>query len=182
MTCTAYKVSDWIGYLSREDVDLLADMARSLPPDPVAVNIGAGVGTSGLALMESRPDLVLYSIDVNDYANPYGGLVNEGNAFRDAGFEGSPRYHPILGKSHDVAKSWQFGAVDLVFVDDGHTPEDIRGDIEGWLPLIKDGGIIVFHDFATGHHPGTAGIVYEYIPADREIRRSNNAAAFRVTR
>ena len=66
----AYQYSDWIGYLSRSDVDLLTEMARSLPDNPVVINIGAGVGTSGLTFMEARPDLVLYSIDVNDFPNP----------------------------------------------------------------------------------------------------------------
>lgn len=175
----AYVLSDAIGYLSRSDVDLLTEMAQSLPANPVVVNIGAGVGTSGLSFMEARSDLILYSIDVNDYPNPYGGLVNERNAFMDAGFAFDPRYHPILGKSHDVARGWQLGKVDLVFVDDGHTPPEVRGDIEGWLPLLKDNGIMIFHDYCTGHHPGMQDIVREYFPDRYEIKRSDNAAAFR---
>lgn len=182
MSNKAYQVSDWIGYLSRSDVDLLTELARSLPDNPVVINIGAGVGTSGLTFMEARPDLVLYSIDVNDFNNPYGGLVNERNAFQDAGFAFDPRYHPILGKSHDVGRTWTGGPVDMVFVDDGHTPPEIEGDITNWLPHIKNGGIIAFHDYCTGHHPGMAGIVRQFIPDEFEIGRSDNTAAFRVVK
>ena len=175
----AYQYSDFIGYLSHADIDLMTECARKLSENPLVINIGAGVGTSGLTFMEARPDLQLYSIDVNDYPNPYGGLVNERNAFKDAGFLGSPRHHQIHGDSKQVGKYWKGGAVDLVFVDGEHTEKQICGDIEGWLPHIKDGGFMIFHDY---YHPNylQTEFVPRYFPEEDAVGNTSNCRAYVV--
>jgi predicted O-methyltransferase YrrM len=175
----AYQCSDWIGYLSRADVDLLGECARKLPDNPVVINIGAGVGTSGLTFMESRPDLILYSIDVNDFPNPYGGLVNEKNAFVDAGFWGDPRHHQIHGDSKRVGEAWTGGPVDMVFIDGEHTETQIVGDIESWLPHIKDDGIIIFHDYYNPQYLMIT-IVGRYFREEAAIGETPNCRAFVV--
>jgi hypothetical protein len=39
------------------------------------------------------------------------------------------------------------GRIDAVWVDDGHSEEDVRRDIRNALPLLKPGGILFGHDF-----------------------------------
>ncbi len=36
---------------------------------------------------------------------------------------------------------------DFCFIDAGHTFDEVKKDIECWLPLVKDGGIICGHDY-----------------------------------
>lgn len=172
----AYTLSDWTGYLYRDEIDLLMLCARSLPNNPVVINIGAGHGTSGLALIESRDDLELYTIDVNNYPNPYGGLVNERNAFENSGFGGLARHHQIHGKSQEVAKTWKSGLVDMVFVDGDHSLPAIEGDCSGWYPLVKPGGIMAFHDYRTPHIEAT---VLWYFKDSEEFGYKVNLRAFR---
>ncbi len=38
------------------------------------------------------------------------------------------------------------GEVDFVFIDGDHSWEGLKGDWEGWSPLVKPGGIISLHD------------------------------------
>ena len=38
-------------------------------------------------------------------------------------------------------------SVDLLFIDGGHDLATVRRDIELYLPLVKPGGVIAFHDF-----------------------------------
>lgn len=38
----------------------------------------------------------------------------------------------------------------LLFIDGLHGYEDVKKDIDTYLPLVKNGGIIVFHDYAPG--------------------------------
>jgi predicted O-methyltransferase YrrM len=39
--------------------------------------------------------------------------------------------------------------VDLLFIDGGHALEVVRSDISLYVPLVKSGGIVLFHDFSS---------------------------------
>lgn len=147
MRHTAHSVVDWTNYLTHSEVDALQDMARSLPKDASIVNIGAGNGTSGLAFMEARSDLRLFTIDIQKESSPFGCLEGEEAVFRGAGFWGDPRHTQIHGDSKEVGRRWEYGPVDLVFVDGGHQYHEAAGDITIWLPRIKPGGIMAVHDY-----------------------------------
>jgi predicted O-methyltransferase YrrM len=150
---TSHNTVDWLHYLTHAEVDELQRLAQSLPePLPIAVQIGAGGGTGGLALMQSRDDLLLYTIDIQDISSPYGCLEGERLELEKAGFANSPRYKQIHGDSKEVGKKWiavyQYGLVDMCFIDGDHSVEGAKGDINIWRPLIKHGGIMSIHDYA----------------------------------
>lgn len=145
------------GYLFPSEVQALKQLAQSLPPNPVVVNIGAGAGTSGLAFVESRSDLHLITVDIQNDDSPFGCLIAEKRVLQAAGY-GFPfdsRYYQIQGNSKDVGKEWQKwnpgdggkNPVDLVFIDGDHSYNGCKGDILAWLPNIKPGGIMAVHDF-----------------------------------
>lgn len=144
---TPYSLSDWIKYISRGEIDLLTQLARRLPADPVVINIGAGAGTSGLTFLSARPDLWLYTIDITYEINLYGGIENEQGILRAAGLLDFTRYAAIHGDSVAVGQRWERGPVDLVFVDGDHTYAGARGDIESWWPHLKPGGLMAIHDY-----------------------------------
>lgn len=146
MTVTAESLQDAFRYLFPDEVACLKRLAQSLPPDPIVVNIGAG--TSGLAFMESRPDVILITIDIEDRNSPFGSLYAEEEVLRRAGFHDAfNRYYPIKGDSKVVAKETVLALVDMVFIDGDHEYSACKGDILGWLPIIKPGGIIAVHDY-----------------------------------
>src|SRR5436305_1373985 len=43
---------------------------------------------------------------------------------------------------------------DFLFVDADHTYEGVRSDFEMYAPLVRSGGVLVFHDIVT-HKSGT---------------------------
>lgn len=176
----AYKLADWIGYLTRPEIDLMMEIARSLPDNPVVVNIGAGAGTSGMTFMESRPDLKLFTIDVNNHDNPYGGLMNERNAFEWSGFAGDKRHTQIHNDSKKVGKTWRRGAVDCVFVDGDHTDAGVVGDIEAWKKHVKPGGVMIFHDYFSPFHGAVKFNTDNYFTPEQEVGRADSVIAFRV--
>lgn len=137
----AHEVQKAFGFLYSAEVDFLIELAQGLPEDPVVVNIGAGVGTSGLAFLESRDDLELWTIDISP-GGPDGGLQNELNALKGTRHQRSARHHQILGDSMEIG--WN-GLADLIFVDGDHT--DVSRDIAAWVPRLKQDGIIAFHDY-----------------------------------
>jgi predicted O-methyltransferase YrrM len=151
---TAYEVSDWLTYITRAEVDALKAIVNSLPPDPVVVNIGAGAGTSALAIMEARDDVILTTIDINLESNPFGCLDGEMVALENAGFLPRAieenRYFQIHGDSKEIGEtshSNRLRGVDFVFVDGDHSYKGVRGDIRVWGRRVRSGGIIAVHDY-----------------------------------
>jgi predicted O-methyltransferase YrrM len=146
------------GFLYEGEVYALQVLALSLPEGAKIVNIWAGSGTSALAMLEARPDLGenFYTVDVSE-GGPLGGMQNEKNAFANAGLPFS--HHQILGDSKKV--KWPHGLVDLCFIDGDHSREGVRGDIDAWLPRVKPGGLLAFHDYERDVWPEVAKAVEE---------------------
>jgi predicted O-methyltransferase YrrM len=161
----AYELADWLGYLSRAEVDVLKLLAEMLPDNPTVVNIGAGGGTSALAMLEARADLRLWTVDLQRESSPLGCLEGEMNALRNAGVAYEGRYWQIWNDSKSV--DWTEGPVDLVFIDGDHSYEGCRGDIKAWLPRIKRGGLLALHDYHKPPddkpHPGVDQAVDELL-------------------
>lgn len=146
---TAEELANAFGYLTVEEVKGIQWLCNKLTPDPRVINIGAGSGTSTIAMFESRDDIVVTSIDQRIVRSPLGSLYSELQALKDCGLYDSciDRYQGIQGRSHDIAKGWTGPQVDLIFIDDGHTYPEVAGDIEFWLPHIKHGGYLVLDDY-----------------------------------
>jgi predicted O-methyltransferase YrrM len=132
------------GFLYEGEVYALHVLALSLPEGAKIVNIGAGSGTSALAMLEARPDLAqnFYTIDISE-GGPLGGMQNEKNAFANAGLPFS--HHQILGDSKVI--KWANGPVDFCFIDGDHSREGVRGDIKTWMSRVLPGGLLAFHDY-----------------------------------
>jgi predicted O-methyltransferase YrrM len=157
MALKASEVRAAFKYLFPAELPALQRLVNMLPDHPVVVNIGAGAGTSGLAILETRPDVTLYTIDVQDESSPFGCLEGERDVVRRAGLGArwDHTWFQIQGDSKQVAASWHVVPVDLVFVDGDHSYEGCVGDIEGWMPRIRQGGIIAIHDYRKAEIPET---------------------------
>ena len=133
----SYRLASSFGYLTHAEVTLIKDLAKYIQPNGLCVNIGAGSGTSIIALLEERPDLMVYSVDLTD---------NGQAQFREAGME--QRIIPIIGDSKQIDFSlYSTEPISWLFVDGGHLEFEILGDIYKWIPRMKHGGIVLFHDY-----------------------------------
>lgn len=159
---TSESLRDSFKYLFRAELPFLKALVQSLPDKPFVVNIGAGAGTSGLAIMESRPDVMLLTIDKTDLSSPFGCLEAERDVMKRAGYdhEWDRRWFQLHANSADVPALWGNGfqrndreyldflqTIDMVFVDGDHSYEGCKADILGWMPLIRAGGIMAIHDY-----------------------------------
>ncbi len=70
-----------------------------------------------------------------------------------AHFNLSSQVEAIVADSLAAAKAFREPAhsIDLLFIDGDHSEDATRNDIIAWLPFLKHGGIIVFHDFSSNH-------------------------------
>lgn len=142
-------------YLYPSEIPALKSLVAQLPPNPLVINIGAGAGTSGLAILETRLDMTLVTIDVQNSSSPFGCLEAERDVVNRAGYGNSwqGRWFQICADSVQVGKTWAisgFGQPNMVFVDGDHSYEGCKGDIEAWFPHLVPGGIMAVHDFLKG--------------------------------
>jgi predicted O-methyltransferase YrrM len=140
------------GYLYDGELFAMLAMARSLPEGSRIINIGAGSGTSSLAITEGirGKKSILITIDISE-GGPFGGLENERNVYDSANYHPYPRQ--ILGDSKEIGRSWSEEPLDMIFVDGDHTKPGIDGDIEAWWPNLKPGGLMIFHDYGRDFWP-----------------------------
>lgn len=141
----AHQLADWVLSMGHEEIDWLKAEAMLLTRDPIIINIGAAAGVSTLAMLEARPDALIYSCEMDPGAGEYSSLER-------AGLDKSRVIR--LGKSQ--AEGLRFDQdVDFIFVDGGHSVCDVTGDIAAWLPHLKPGCVIAFHDYS---NPGFGGV------------------------
>lgn len=150
------------GYLTDKEASFLQEVIVDLPENSTCVNIGAGTGTSAMAVLEKRPDLTdtFYTIDIRDYGNPYGGLVNERTAFSNAKMDFPQQIH---GDSKEIAKKWDKGNLDLLIIDGDHSREGVRGDISLWEQHLKEGAVVFLHDYHRAEWPEVAVAVQDFM-------------------
>jgi predicted O-methyltransferase YrrM len=176
-------IRDRWGYLEQEELDALKKCIGSLPNGSICVNIGAGFGTSGLAFIESVNVAKLYTIDfyLRKEENGLGSLEFERDVFKEFGYTEGGRYVQVLGDSVIIGTTCQLENVNMIFVDGDHSYEHCHADVEVWLPRIKDGGIMSFHDYQEPRWPGVGQAIDELLtPRYKMIDTARKFIAFRI--
>jgi cephalosporin hydroxylase len=70
-----------------------------------------------------------------------------------------PRTKFFLGSSHDqsmLEQAKEFAPYDFLFIDGDHDTEGARMDYDMYAPLVREGGVVAFHDW--GYHHVRAAI------------------------
>ena len=112
----------------------LAVIAAATRPTNI-IEVGTGIGVSGLWLMSGAPDAVLTTIDAEmDYQQ----LAR--NAFATAGIP-TNRVRLIGGRAEDVLTRMNESSYDLVFID--ADPGSVIEYVEHGLRLARRGGTVI---------------------------------------
>lgn len=68
----------------------------------------------------------------------------------DRFLENTAQYRDVIttlrGRSADVGKEWDGGPIDVLFIDGDHSFDGVTADIRAWVPHVKPGGLLLFHD------------------------------------
>jgi predicted O-methyltransferase YrrM len=76
-----------------------------------------------------------------------------------------PQVHTVQAASINASKLFPEEYFDLVFIDADHHYDPIKLDIEAWLPLVKNNGYLIGHDYGS-HFEGVKKAVDECFGKD----------------
>jgi glycosyltransferase involved in cell wall biosynthesis/predicted O-methyltransferase YrrM len=135
-------------HLTERERLLLLHLAKSLPAEATIVEIGSYLGASASFLAEGIREKGNKVYAVDTWTNL---AMSEGQRDTYAEFlhNTEPLQEwivPLRGLSTEVSQQFD-QQIDLLFVDGDHAYEEVRADLEAWLPKVKNGGIVVFHDY-----------------------------------
>ena len=166
------------GWMTEAELGYIADRASR---SKIIVELGSWRGRSAVAWSENT-DGVVYCIDTWDI-----------NAFGDVRFPGDTdelytrtewlltefmrhtkgcrNIVPIRTNSKDgAAVIGRLGIrPDTIFIDAGHTEPEICSDLNAWMPLLADGGVLCGHDYAYSGWPDVKRVIDRTIPQFRVI-------------
>lgn len=89
------------------------------------------IGNEGTPLVEFAKDNSVYHLFIQN--------------MREIGlYKNIQMFYMDTNKAHDFIESH---SVSLLFIDAGHTYEDVKNDLINYIPKVKSGGIICGHDY-----------------------------------
>lgn len=60
-----------------------------------------------------------------------------------------------------IEKGKKLGGYDLIFIDGGHTYENVKNDFVNYAPMLNKGGVIGLHDVRAANFPGVGNFWQE---------------------
>jgi cephalosporin hydroxylase len=143
------------------EIDSLLEIAKSLPPNPVIVEIGTYLGGTTVRLAEARLDAIITTIDCCDHGDNWNEPYNEyvqtyvveqvlkDKVSKQHLLNNISRFDNITfvqGYSPECASDWNSG-IDLYFEDGDHGNPNLYKNLEFWSKFVKVGGYLVAHDY-----------------------------------
>ncbi len=156
------------GLITLPEAVELYKLSKRIHKNSLVVELGCFKGLSSsfiLAGLKSNNGH-LYSIDpfsedltklkkvINKYNNNYYKKVEENALWKKITLNtvdvklknyGFKSFTLIKGYSFEVVKKWK-RRIDMLWIDASHDYKDVKRDYLEWIPYLKKGGIIAFHD------------------------------------
>lgn len=153
---------------------LLEDVSRLKPKTVLEIGTSMG-GTLYLWTRLAQPDATIVSVDL-----PGGKFGGGYSPLRTPIYRRFARarqkLHLMRGNSHEAATLEKvkrlFGdkPIDFLFIDGDHTFEGVKRDWEMYSPLVREGGLIVFHDVAGNYDDTQVKRFWDTVKDDFQYR------------
>jgi predicted O-methyltransferase YrrM len=140
----------------QEAVELTSLLAAEKPQRVLEIGTASG-GTLYLFAWASSPTARLLSVDIRKYDWWHERLFESFSLRRQ-------RVAIRQADSHDPATRTLVEGffdglpLDFLFVDGDHSYDSVRRDYELYAPLVRDGGLIAFHDIVDGREEMVGGV------------------------
>lgn len=143
MTTPAHRLAATRMFLTQGDVDDLIQIANSVDDPAMIVDLGAGSGTTAIAMLDTslRASVLTYDISAEnlDWC--------EKNIVGSLGEEQLARWAGVHKSTLEGAAEWSPTLkADVILHDASHEEEDVYADLEAWWPHLIVGGYLWVHD------------------------------------
>jgi len=138
-----------VGFMSEREIELLTAEAAKVPSGGCVVEVGSYLGKSTVAMAAAvKPNVMVWAVDMWDNRNM--GKIEAKDTFPEflkntEEYRGSVIAY-IRKPSVEAAATWT-GEIDLLLIDADHTYEGALADLDGWVPHLKRGGVLIMHDY-----------------------------------
>ena len=172
------------GFLPQNEADALYSAATSLEVKGPLLEVGSYCGKSTIYLGSAAQQMgrVLYALDHHrgseenqsgwehhdpELIDKHIGVMDTLPFFRraifDAGLEDS--VVALVGQSEVIANNWATPLA-FLFIDGGHGDDPAKADFNGWVPKVKEDGLLAIHDvFPDEKDGGRPPYEHIYLPA-----------------
>ena len=172
------------GFLPKNEAAALYDAAVAVEVDGPLLEVGSYCGKSSVYLGYAAQSIgrVLYALDHHrgseenqagwehhdpELIDKQKGVMDTLPYFRDAIFAAGLEHVVIalVGHSGVIARNWTT-PLSFLFIDGGHGEEPAKADFNGWVPKVKEGGMLAIHDvFPNPNDGGRPPYEQIYLPA-----------------
>ena len=172
------------GFLPKNEAAALYDAAIAVEVDGPLLEVGSYCGKSSVYLGYAAQSIgrVLYALDHHrgseenqagwehhdsELIDKQKGVMDTLPYFRDAIFAAGLEHVVIalVGHSGVIARNWTT-PLSFLFIDGGHGEEPAKADFNGWVPKVKEGGMLAIHDvFPNPNDGGRPPYEQIYLPA-----------------
>lgn len=130
--------------------EFLSRVIAGLKP-ALTVELGSWRGTNA-ALLSLVTSGQTFSFDIQDYGDKDKALqiARRNNAHLE--------FKMMNARLAATAAQFKPESIDLLFIDDGHRIEEVTEEYAVWVPYVKKGGWIAFHDVNPGANQCAPGV------------------------
>ncbi len=171
------------GFLRPREAGLLYWAAAQWPlPGPV-IELGSFEGRS--TVLFARAGRIVHAIDAWSLEVEDPSAYSEGHGSAETAFENFKtnlehaqvkdlvRIH--RGFTHQVVHDWKTPGA-LLYVDAGHTYDEVKNDLRLWIPFLLPGGLLIMHDVISQDFPGVKQAASELLTSGWRIIASADSA------
>ena len=150
-------------YLSASDINSLERTVKNLPQGAICVEIGSYLGASAIVIASNLAyGGKLYCVDIwrNDPVHDGLGPRDTYPEFLKNTVSLSEKIVAVRSTSSSASAKLSMD-IDFLFIDSDHSYDGCKSDVDMWLPKVKDGGIVAFHD--VGWAEGVQKVIRENV-------------------
>jgi len=149
--------------------NLYSEMVKKFTNNSKFVEVGSWKGKSAafmcVEIINSNKKIDFYCVDTWTGSKEHIYLENNVNQLYQI-FKSNMKpvensYREIISTSLTASQYFESESLDFIFIDASHEYQDVKDDINHWLPKLKKGGIIAGDDYGNPDFPGVHKAVIE---------------------
>ena len=133
------------GWMGRQDCEALYNAVLNI--DGLIVEIGSFMGRSTTIMAWAAPKSHIVAVDPYFTVHPSSGITEPIEAIK--GFINNTTSYDVqllAKKSEEIGEEWTL-PIDFLHIDGDHHYESVKKDIELFVPHVKKGSYVYFHDY-----------------------------------